>query len=355
MKTKKEAVLPSPSKGNKGKKIANRTKKRSLYMLSTILAFIGFIILDDTRKQIIYDNLDISFKEIKEVEYGTANYDPMTLVKSTIDGQIVNYTEKVDTTKLGKQEVVFEVAKDDVVKEIKVDVEVKDTKAPDISLKDEKITITQGEEFDITKNIESVADVVDGDINYSKEETDNANYTVSTNLDKNKPGDYNVTVKATDANGNQVEKTYTVKVNAKPVVQTYAPVNYTTKPSNIDTSSVVSAANSLLGIRYTAGGTNPSTGFDCSGFVKYVYGLLGVNLSGGSNSQLTAGQAVSENNMQAGDIIIWANNGSNYAAHSSIYDGSGNIIHATTNRGVQKTNLNSWKTWGQHIIGIRRV
>ena len=155
----------------------------------------------------------------------------------------------------------------------------------------------------------------------------------------------------------------TIKVNPKPVV---VPVqrtqntnntnqNYYSGPASIDTSSVVSAANSLIGVRYTSSGTNPSTGFDCSGFVQYVYGAVGKSISRSSSTQRNEGYEVSRNDLQPGDIIIWANDGSNSATHSSIYIGNNNIIHATTNKGVHVNNINQWDTYGQHIINIRRV
>ena len=133
------------------------------------------------------------------------------------------------------------------------------------------------------------------------------------------------------------------------------PVVYSNAPASVDTSSVLNAARSLIGTRYTSGGQSPETGFDCSGFTSYIYGVTGTSISRSSSGQLSNGFAVSEADMQAGDIIIWANDGSDYASHSSVYTGNGTIIHATSNRGVQESNLEAWKTWGQHIIGIRRV
>ena len=152
------------------------------------------------------------------------------------------------------------------------------------------------------------------------------------------------------------EKKEEVKQPAVQEVQKPAEsVTYSNREPSVDTSSVVNAAYSLLGTRYTAGGSNPSTGFDCSGFVSYIYGVIGTSIGRSSSAQLGNGSAVSESDLQPGDIIIWANNGSSSASHSSIYAGDGTIIHATSNKGVQQTNLSSWKNWGQHIIGIRRI
>lgn len=356
MEKKKNSILPA-SKNKRLRKIDKRTKRISICLMVTILSCVSCIAYDGMRRQVIYDSLDISFTEVKDIEYGTANYNALSLVKHTNEGSKTTVKNEVDTSKLGKQEIVFEVSKDGVTKEIKTTVEIKDTNAPEVTLKNEEITITEGEEFDLVSNIEKVADKVDGDLAYAEGESKDANYTVTSDFDKSKPGEYEVTVSATDANGNTTESKYKVKVNEKPKPQVQTPKQetYTNKAASVDTSSVIGAATSLMGTRYRSGGTSPETGFDCSGFVKYVYSLFGVNLSGGSSSQLHAGAAVSEGAMQAGDIIIWANNGSNSAAHSSIYAGDGTIIHATTNKGVQKTSLSNWKAWGQHIIGIRRV
>ena len=228
---------------------------------------------------------------------------------------------------------------------------VTDTKAPTIEVNKEQVEVYMGDNFDLKSIIKMVNDNFDGDISYSTKE-ENAHYTIISNLNTNKIGQYTATVRAIDSNGNKSEKVLNIKVIQNP----NAPKEETTNGSaSVDTSSVLGAARSLLGTRYVSGGTNPNVGFDCSGFVKYVYSLFGVNLSGGSSSQLRAGSAVSQNNLQPGDIIIWANNGSNSASHSSIYAGNNTIIHATSNKGVHINNISDWSSWGQHIIGIRRV
>lgn len=346
------------SKRNKTKR---KLKKKRTFIIGLVFLFtFTTYVANAVHVKYTYDNMKISFTSVKEIEYGTANYNPMDLVKNVKEGKIKKYTKKIDTTKLGEQELVFEVENEGIIKTYKIKVNVKDTIAPEITLENEEVTITAGDEFDIKSNIKSVNDLVDGDISYSenKEET-KAHYTVETDF-KNEPGEYTVNVNAVDSNNNAVSSNYKIKVNPKPVV---VPVqntqntnqNYYSGPASIDTSSVLSAAKSLIGVRYTSGGTNPNTGFDCSGFVSYVYGITGTSIGRSSSAQLGNGAAVSESNLQAGDIIIWANNGSNRASHSSIYAGDGTIIHATSNKGVQQSSLNNWKNWGQHIIGIRRV
>ena len=221
MKKKKKSILPA-SKIKKMIEIDKRTKRLGLCAIVVVISFVSCLFYDSYRHQLIYDSLDISFKEVKEIEYGTANYNPLSLIESTNEGAITTVKQDIDTTKVGTQEVVFEVAKDGITKEIKVEVEVKDTNAPTVTLKEEELTITEGEELDLTSNIEKVTDVVDGDLTYSdKEEVKAPNYTVESDFDNSKPGEYTVTVKATDSNGNISETTYKVKVaeKSKPVVQ----------------------------------------------------------------------------------------------------------------------------------------
>lgn len=349
------------SKKNKTKR--NMKKKRTFIIGLVFLFTFTTYVANAVHVKHTYNSMKISFTSVKEIEYGTANYNPMDLVKKVKDGKIKKYTKTIDTTKLGKQELVFEVEKEGVVRTYKIEVNVKDTVAPEIKLNNEEVTITAGDEFDVKSNIQSVNDLVDGDIAYTdNKEEEKAHYIVETDF-KNEPGEYTVNVNAVDSNNNATSSNYKIKVNPKPVV---IPVqkavntansnqNYYSGPASVDTSNVISAAKSLIGVRYTSGGTNPNSGFDCSGFVQYVYGAVGKSISRSSSTQLGNGAAVSESDLQAGDIIIWANNGSNSAAHSSIYAGDGTIIHATSNKGVQQSSLNNWKNWGQHIIGIRRV
>lgn len=359
MKTKQNPPL------TKDKKNVKRRMKKSVIIsffgLVIALIFVGYTSNVLYYKN-TYENLDIDFTSVKEIEYGTANYDPMSLVKNISDGKITNVT-KVDTSKVGTKKLVFEITKDNVVKKISLKVKVKDSIAPTISLKEENVSINKGDQFDINSNIESVNDVVDGNLPLSDSEK-KTSYIVSSNLDTNVPGEYDVNIKATDSNGNVSESSYKITVTAPapaPVVQniqnnTNQNVTYTTSPSSVDTSSVVSAAYSLIGSRYTYGGNSPETGFDCSGFVQYIYGAVGKSISRSSGTQLYDGSAVSKENLQPGDIIIWSTQSNNVPTHSSIYVGGGNIVHAiNSSRGVQETSLSSWETYGGHIVGIRRV
>lgn len=104
--------------------------------------------------------------------------------------------------------------------------------------------------------------------------------------------------------------------------------------------NVVNYALQFVGGPYRAGGNDPHTGADCSGFVKYVmqHGA-GVNMNRSSVTQSTQGIAVSANQMQPGDLIFYGNG--SRINHVAMYIGNGQIVHASTySTGIKISNWN---------------
>lgn len=329
-----------------------------LVIISSTIIFYN-ICLEKYRQE-VFNKLDISFKEIKAVEYGTANYDPIDLVDTVSNGEIVNYTKSVDTTSIGTQELTFVVREENVYKVVNVEVAVVDTEKPDIMIEDENISIEQDDDYNTMDNIVSVIDNVDGDLEYKEEDNDNlAHYTVSTDLDTSVPGNYSVNVKAIDKNGNESEKKFSINVVEKPkppvsIVSSNASASDIS--ASVDTSSVVSAAKSYVGYRYIPGGASPDTGFDCSGFVYYIYGLFGKKVGRSTRDLVYSGTGVIRENMQPGDIILWSSVSSNIPTHAALYIGDGNMIHAAnSNDGVIISSIDHWEAYAGHIVSIRRV
>ena len=92
---------------------------------------------------------------------------------------------------------------------------------------------------------------------------------------------------------------------------------------------VVSYALQFVGGRYRAGGNDPHTGADCSGFVKYVMqNGAGVSMNRSSASQASQGKAISSDQMQPGDLIFYSNG--SRINHVAMYIGDGQIVHAST-------------------------
>lgn len=112
---------------------------------------------------------------------------------------------------------------------------------------------------------------------------------------------------------------------------------------------VVSYAKRFLGVRYVYGGSSPRSGFDCSGFVRYVYAHFGVSLPHSSYGQFADGRRVSRGSLRPGDLVFFDGVG-----HVGLYVGNGRFIHAPhTGTRVQITTLAGW--YSARFSGARRL
>lgn len=112
--------------------------------------------------------------------------------------------------------------------------------------------------------------------------------------------------------------------------------------TNSNDSNIVATAKRYIGTPYRFGGTSPS-GFDCSGFVQFVYGQHGISVPRTTTSQAGAGTTVSRRDLKAGDLVIFSNTYRAGPSHAGIYIGNGDFIHASSgsnSRGVTISNLN---------------
>ena len=103
-----------------------------------------------------------------------------------------------------------------------------------------------------------------------------------------------------------------------------------------------------LGIPYVYGGSSPA-GFDCSGFVMYVFGQVGVSLPHNAAAQYGYGLPVSRDQLQPGDLVFF-----NGLGHVGIYIGGGQFIHSPHTGDVVKiSSISGWysSTW----VGARRL
>ncbi|WP_019519600.1 C40 family peptidase [Faucicola boevrei] len=116
---------------------------------------------------------------------------------------------------------------------------------------------------------------------------------------------------------------------------------------------LLSKAKTLIGTPYRFGGTTPS-GFDCSGFMQYVFKNAGISLPRTSRDMATVGKQVSRDALQVGDMVFFAHSGSRIS-HVGMYVGDGKFIHSpSTGKTVEITSLNS-KYWAGRYITARRV
>lgn len=115
---------------------------------------------------------------------------------------------------------------------------------------------------------------------------------------------------------------------------------------------VLNYASQFLGIKYVWGGTTPSPGFDCSGYVQYVYRNSGISLSRTSEQQFTNGVSVKRSELKPGDLVFFATYSSG-ASHVGIYVGNNMMIHSSSG-GVSYDDMTS-SYWAKRYLGARRV
>ncbi len=108
-------------------------------------------------------------------------------------------------------------------------------------------------------------------------------------------------------------------------------------------------ARKLLGVPYRYGGSSPRTGFDCSGFVRYVYGHFGISLAHSSFADYWRGRRVGRWALKPGDLVFFDGEG-----HVGIYLGHNRFIHAPhTGTVVSISTMSGW--YSQRFDGARRI
>jgi cell wall-associated NlpC family hydrolase len=116
---------------------------------------------------------------------------------------------------------------------------------------------------------------------------------------------------------------------------------------------IISEAKMHLGVPYLWGGTTPK-GFDCSGYVQYVFAKNGITLPRTTTEQYKIGTYVSKSKLQPGDLVFLQNTYREGISHVGIYIGDGKMIHASSSKGVVISDLSS-SYYLDHYYGARRV
>jgi cell wall-associated NlpC family hydrolase len=107
------------------------------------------------------------------------------------------------------------------------------------------------------------------------------------------------------------------------------------------------------GTPYRNGGSDP-TGFDCSGFVQWVYAQHGTRLPREVRDQYRAGEEIDADEVQPGDLVFFETVAKG-ASHVGIAIGAGEFVHAPSSRGVVRVENYTGGYWARRWVGARRV
>jgi len=120
--------------------------------------------------------------------------------------------------------------------------------------------------------------------------------------------------------------------------------------SKVNASNIISTAKKYLGVPYVYGGSTPN-GFDCSGFIQYVFKQHGISLPRTVAQMWNYGKSVSS--LQVGDLVFFNTSGSG-VSHAGIYIGNNQFIHAGSSTGVTIASLDN-SYWKPRYFGAKRV
>lgn len=120
-------------------------------------------------------------------------------------------------------------------------------------------------------------------------------------------------------------------------------------------AAIIATAKKQIGVKYMSGGTTPK-GFDCSGFLQYVFAQHGMSIPRLADDQYKLGRkTTSSSQLVEGDLVFFDTDGTG-VSHCGIYLGKGEFIHASSSKGVRIDKLNDIYYWkdkyygGKHIV-----
>ncbi len=117
--------------------------------------------------------------------------------------------------------------------------------------------------------------------------------------------------------------------------------------------AIAGTALSLRGVSYRNGGSDP-TGFDCSGFVSYVFALHGVPVPRAVADQYRAGSGVDSSDLRAGDLMFFDTTGAG-VSHVGISIGGDEFVHAPSTSGEVRVERLGTSYWTRRFLGARRL
>lgn len=130
-------------------------------------------------------------------------------------------------------------------------------------------------------------------------------------------------------------------------------ISAATGTAAVDAYAITSTALQLRGSPYRDGGDTPA-GFDCSGFVQYVFAQHGVTLPRQVDEQYRIGEDIAPTDLQPGDLLFFTTVAPG-ASHVALSIGSDEFVHAPSERGVVRVERLSSAYWSRRLVGARRI
>jgi len=120
-------------------------------------------------------------------------------------------------------------------------------------------------------------------------------------------------------------------------------------------AKVVAYAKAQLGVHYELNHASPSTGFDCSGLVWYVYGKVGIKVPRSTYPYASTGVHVKLSQIKPGDVLCWdaRADGIRQITHVGIYVGGGMMIHASSSH--DRVQYQKVSTYSETLLDVRRI
>jgi cell wall-associated NlpC family hydrolase len=117
--------------------------------------------------------------------------------------------------------------------------------------------------------------------------------------------------------------------------------------------AIVETALALRGTPYRWGGSDPS-GFDCSGFVQYVFARHGVTLPREARDQFTVGTSIKRSELREGDLVFYSTVAKG-PSHVGMMIDDGQFVHAPSERGVVRVERVDVPYWDRRFVGAKRL
>jgi cell wall-associated NlpC family hydrolase len=121
-----------------------------------------------------------------------------------------------------------------------------------------------------------------------------------------------------------------------------------------DPADLIRMATDLRGVPYRLGGESPAAGFDCSGFVRYVFSLNHLDLPRTVIEQYATGSPVRPDDVREGDLVFFSTTGPG-ASHVGLAIGNGEFIHAPGSTGAVRVERLDVAYWHNRIVGVKRL